>query len=86
MKINTNTTRSSRIKAYALLFVIVVNTLAPTTSLFALSGGPSQPEVQSFEPAGTSQMVDLSTGSFTYNIPLFEIGGYPMNLAYHSGV
>jgi hypothetical protein len=86
MKITTNFSRNNRIKAQFLLFLIVVNTLAPTTSLFALSGGPSQPEVQSFEPAGTSQMVDLSSGSFTYNIPLFEIGGYPMNLAYHSGI
>jgi hypothetical protein len=86
MKITTNFSRNNRIKAQFLLLLIIVNTLAPTTSLFALSGGPSQPEVQSFEPAGTSQMVDLSTGSFTYNIPLFEIGGYPMNLAYHSSV
>ena len=49
-----------RIKAYILLILVVANTIAPTTSLFALSGGPSQPEVQGFEPAGTSQMVDLS--------------------------
>ncbi|OFY78599.1 MAG: hypothetical protein A2281_16490 [Bacteroidetes bacterium RIFOXYA12_FULL_38_20] len=48
------------------------------------------PEVQSFEPVGTNQMVDLFTGDFTYNIPLFELPGsegiYPFNIAYHSGV
>lgn len=75
-----------RIKAYILLILVVANTIAPTTSLFALSGGPSQPEVQGFEPAGTSQMVDLSSGSFVYNIPLCEVGGYPLNLSYHSGI
>jgi hypothetical protein len=53
---------------------------------YALTGGPSQPEVQSFEPIGTSDMVDLFSGDFTYNIPLLDVEGYPINLAYHSGV
>jgi hypothetical protein len=57
---------------------------------FAGDGGPTQPEVHSFEPIGTDQMVDLFSGDFTYNIPLFNLpgpdGGYPINLAYHSGV
>lgn len=57
---------------------------------YALTSGPSQPEVQAFEPFGTSEMVDLFSGDFTYNIPLFELpgpnGGYPFNLAYHSGI
>jgi hypothetical protein len=57
---------------------------------FALTSGPSQPEVQSFQPAGTSDMVDLFSGDFSYNIPLFELpgpnGGYPFNLAYQAGV
>lgn len=60
----------------------------PSVSL-ALTEGPSQPEVQSFEPIGTNQMVDLFTGDFNYNIPLFNLpgpnGGYPVNLAYHAG-
>ncbi|NUQ23116.1 MAG: hypothetical protein HUU34_04135 [Saprospiraceae bacterium] len=60
--------------------------LATPYASFALTGGPSQPELQSFEPIGTSEMVDVSSGSFTYNIPLMEVGGYPINLAYHSGV
>jgi len=56
---------------------------------YAGDGGPTQPEVHSFEPVGTDQMVDLFTGDFTYNIPLFNLpgpdGGYPINIAYHSG-
>lgn len=56
------------------------------TAAFALGGGPSQAEYQSFEPVGTSEMVNLSSGDFTYNIPLLDVDGYPINLSYHSGV
>ena len=31
-------------------------------------------------------MVNLSTGDFTYNIPLMEVGGYPINISYQSGI
>lgn len=72
---------------------IAINMLAqifsPTVA-WALTSGPSQPEVQSFEPAGTSDMVDMFSGDFNYNIPLFDLpgpnGSYPFNLAYHSGI
>jgi hypothetical protein len=53
---------------------------------FALTSGPGQPESQSFEPVGTSEMVDLFTGDFNYNIPLMEVDGYPINISYHSGI
>lgn len=56
------------------------------TVVYALTGGPSQPEMESFEPVGTTEMVDLFTGDFNYNIPLMDVGGYPINIAYHSGV
>lgn len=49
-------------------------------------GGPSTPEVQGFTPASYDKMVDPFTGSFTYNIPLFDVGGYPINIAYNSNV
>ncbi|WP_430405620.1 hypothetical protein [Fluviicola sp.] len=72
-----------------LVFQLFVDSLGLNTA-FAGDGGPSQPEVQSFEPIGTNQMVDPFTGDFTYNIPLFNLpgpnGGYPVNLAYHSGI
>lgn len=54
-------------------------------SSWALTSGPSKPEVQSFEPVATTNMVDMFSGDFNYNIPLFDIGGYPINLAYHAG-
>lgn len=75
--------------ALCLTLNIVFEIIQPTVSL-ALTEGPSQPEVQSFEPINTTQMVDLFTGDFNYNIPLFNLpgpnGGYPVNLAYHAGV
>lgn len=60
--------------------------IVPATQTFALTSGPSQPEVQSFEPVATTDMVDMFSGDFVYNIPLLDIEGYPINIAYHSGV
>jgi hypothetical protein len=71
--------------AFKLALVLLLNCAWPTTAL-ALTGGPSQPEVQSFEPVGVSDMVDLFSGDFSYNIPLFDMDGYPMNISYHSGI
>lgn len=51
----------------------------------AQTGGPGQPEFMQFKPVTASNLVNLSTGSFSYNIPLFTIGGYPLNMSYQSG-
>ncbi len=68
---------------------VLFQLMYPTTS-YALTSGPGQEEFSSFEPATTSDMVDLYSGDFTYNIPLLSVpgpnGGYPLNLAYHGGV
>jgi hypothetical protein len=53
---------------------------------FALTSGPSQPETQQFAPAGMDNMVDPFTGDFSYNIPLMDVGGYPININYASGI
>jgi len=52
---------------------------------FALTSGPAQPETQAFQPVGITDMVDLSSGDFKYNIPLMDVDGYPLNLNYQSG-
>lgn len=71
-----------------LILSLLFQIAQPSVSL-ALTEGHSQPEVQKFEPIGTTQMVDMFTGDFNYNIPLFNLpgpnGGYPVNLAYHAG-
>lgn len=48
--------------------------------------GPTQPEMQSFQSVNGNNMVDLFTGDFSYNIPLLDVGGYPVNIHYSSGI
>ena len=57
-----------------------------TTESSLVPGGPDQPEVQSFTPIGTSDMVNPFTGDFSYNIPIMDVDGYPINLAYSAGI
>jgi hypothetical protein len=71
--------------AWLLLTIWTLELLWPF-KVFALTSGPAQPEAQSFQQAGVSDMVDLFTGDMKYNIPLFDIDGYPVNLNYNSGV
>lgn len=71
--------------AFMLLFEMIFQLINPM-ALYALTSGPTQPEVDGFQPIGMSDMVDPFTGDFSYNIPLLEVGGYPLNLAYQSGV
>lgn len=72
-----------------LIIQIFSSTLMPTLS-WALTAGPTAPEATSFEPVDTTDMVNLATGDFVYNIPLLEVpgssGGYPLSLSYHAGI
>jgi len=77
--------RTAKIIAVFLAISLMSDFIFPFSAL-ALGGGPSQPEVQSFEPVGTTDMVNLFTGDFTYNIPLIDVGGYPINISYNSGI
>jgi hypothetical protein len=69
----------------AFLFWIMLAELLLPLKAVALTSGPAQPEMKGFEPVSGSDMVDLFTGDFSYNIPLLDVGGYPVNLSYHSG-
>lgn len=73
-------------KPVALFFLTTMLTelVLPVTSL-ALTSGPAQPEMAGFTPISAADMVDPFTGDFSYNIPLMDVGGYPLNLAYQSG-
>jgi len=75
----------SKVTAIYLTIQLILQAVQPNTIL-ALTGGPSQPEFNSFTPIGTSDMVNLSSGDFNYNIPIMDVGGYPLNLAYDAGV
>lgn len=78
-----------RILAFFMAINIFFEVISPTVAL-ALTSGPGQPEMASFEPVGTTDMVDVFSGDFNYNIPLLTVpgpnGGYPINMAYHSGI
>lgn len=76
--------RYLKILSLFLAINILYSVFFPTIA-FALTGGPSQPEVQGFAPIGTSDMVDIFTGDYSYNIPLLDVGGYPINISYASG-
>lgn len=66
------------------LTLVVAQMILPVTAS-ALTSGPAQPEASSFAQAGTSDMVDLFTGDFKYNLPVMDVDGYPLNLSYGSG-
>jgi hypothetical protein len=85
MNLRKKVKEAKRFLAVYLALLILIESLHPT-SAYALTEGPTQPEFNSFTPIGTSDMVDLTTGDFNYNIPIMDVGGYPINLAYNSGV
>ncbi len=65
--------------------IIFIALLSLSSVITAQTGGPGQPEFMQFKPVTATDLVNLSSGSFSYNIPLFEIGGYPCNISYQSG-
>jgi hypothetical protein len=77
--------RIIKFTARVMLCTMIAELVNPAVSS-ALTSGPSQPEVQSFEPVGTTDMVDMFSGDFVYNIPLMDVEGYPINISYHGGV
>lgn len=79
------TSKFSKILAYYLAIMMFLQVVQPM-QMYALTSGPTQPEFSAFTPIGTSDMVDLASGDFNYNIPIMDVGGYPINLAYNSGV
>lgn len=68
-----------------MLIVFIYPIVYPTAS-YALTSGPQQPEATQFMPIGSDNMVDLFTGDFSYNIPLLDVGGYPINISYQAGI
>ncbi|QXV63632.1 hypothetical protein INP83_10935 [Mucilaginibacter sp. 21P] len=83
-KLLTFSFKNRRLIARVLLTVWLINLGLPAT-VYGLTTGPAQPETLAFQPAGVSDMVDLKSGDFKYNVPLMDIDGYPINLSYQSG-
>lgn len=77
--------RVTKVVSAFLAFNFMIEFFQPLAA-YALTSGPSQPEVQSFQPIGITDMVDPFTGDYSYNIPLLDVGGYPINMIYNSGI
>lgn len=75
--------------ALGLLLNYVTGIMLPSTA-YALTFGANQVEFTSYESAGTTDMVNLSTGDMTYNIPIMEVpspeGGVTIPMFYHAGI
>ncbi len=70
--------------AFFMALNILFEVISPTMAL-ALTNGAVQPEHIGFQQASSSEMVDLFTGDFSYNIPLMDVDGYPLNISYKAG-
>ena len=69
----------------------ILTTIVWPTVTYALTAGPSAPEFSTFTPVATTDMVNVFTGDFNYNLPVIEVpgsdgGGYALSLSYNSGV
>jgi hypothetical protein len=78
------------IRAVACFFLLeTLSTLAAPTVGWAMMG-PGQPEFTSYESSGSPDLVNLTTGDFTYNVPVIEIPGpersFSMPLTYRAGI
>lgn len=84
--------RNSKLFKFLTVFTLInyLTTLIVPTSLFGLTSGPSSPEFSTFEPVASTDMVNIFSGDFNYNLPVIDIpgpdgAGYALSLSYHSG-
>lgn len=79
----------SRTMAIFMLVVFVQSLILPNYA-FALTTGPHQPEYTAYEEPGATDMVNLATGDFTFNLPILEVpgpeGSFTVPLTYHAGI
>ncbi len=74
--------RATKVLACLLAISFVFDFLWPTK---AFASGPNQPEFTAFGHASMSELVNTANGDFSYNIPLLDIEGYPINITYNAG-
>jgi len=81
--------RLYRFIAAFLLLNLMQQIIAPAVS-YALTSGYAQPEFTSYEGPGTTDMVNLATGDFTYSLPILDVpgpeGSFSLPLSYHAGI
>ncbi|GGF27922.1 DUF5977 domain-containing protein [Hymenobacter cavernae] len=78
------------VRAMACLCLVETITSIITPSLSVAMMGPGQPEITSYESPGSTDMVSLTTGDLTYNIPALDIPGpersFSLPLTYRAGI
>lgn len=74
-----------RLLSVKLIFLHLFQISFPLVSL-GLTSGPRQPEFAGFGQSASSELVNLFTGDFSYDIPLMDVDGYPINLHYDQNV
>jgi len=78
-----------RFVAIFFLLDLMQSIFAPYCAM-ALTFGTQQPEYTSYEAPGATDMVNLLTGDFNFNIPIVEIpgpeGNFSLPLSYHAGI
>ena len=71
------------------LFVFVQSLTAPYYAM-ALTTGPEQVDYQNFSEPGKTDMVDLLTGDFSFDLPILSVpgpeGSFDMPLTYQAGI
>jgi hypothetical protein len=90
MKMMSYNRRYVKLIAFNFALLILFDAVSPFKMVFALTSGPASPEFSSFEPVATTDMVNVFSGDFTYNLPILNVpgpdnSGYPLSLSYHSG-
>ncbi len=72
------------------MIIVLLGPIIGSTQVFALTHGPHQPEFTAYEEPGATDLVNLFTGDFAYNLQLLHIpgpeGGFDLPLAYHAGI
>ncbi len=72
------------------LLLVFVQPIASPYYSFGLTSGAHQPEFTSYEDAGATDMVNLLTGDFMFNMPIIEVpgpeGNFALPLSYHAGI
>lgn len=80
------------VRTASIFFTIVfLNSIFFPTVSQALTSGPHQPEYTSYEDANATDMVNLLTGDFTFNMPILSVpigdeGAFTVPLSYHAGI
>ena len=77
--------KKKRFFAWSFIILFTGSLVLPLRSL-ALTGGPSAPEVNAPSKVTSSRMVDPFTGNLDYNIPILEVGDYPLSLTYNADI